>query len=132
MTAPGGDGEPTPRKKRPSKRTTISKDKLAEYQWVTKNYVEMCKLLQSVVQEMGIQFRGDGTVSGDLIAAYHDLRAQLAERDALLLKGCNLINYSVSGMSVPILDWTRYIAECRALLGDAYREYDARAKGETP
>ena len=60
-------------------------------------------------------------------------RAEAAEKRlaaiaAALNDGCNLINYSVSGLPVGIGDWLRHIATCRELLGDAYREYDARSK----
>lgn len=59
---------------------------------------------------------------------YRAMQQRIRELETLLNKGANLINYSVSGMPVPILDWTRHIADVRVLLGDAYREYDARSK----
>lgn len=62
------------------------------------------------------------------LAEYQAMQRHIKELEALLNDGCNLINYSVSGMPVPIGDWLKHIAACRALLGDAYREYDARGE----
>ena len=58
---------------------------------------------------------------------YHRMMARMKQLEQALNKGCNLVNYSVSGQAVPIGDWLAYIQECRQTLGDAYSEYDARS-----
>lgn len=71
------NGDKTARENKKA-RTSISKEKLAEYQWIEKTFRQMCEALQEVVQESGIQFAGNGTVDTDLIAGF---RAATARAD---------------------------------------------------